>query len=100
MKHMLKSKRLADSWFPYAILVSKLIDYFGVDTSNERNETFKAVSEIDNATLIKMGFHKVEGCWVFHKSRTHREERGAWNLNNEEGDDVVAMEDDIVQATE
>jgi len=77
-----------------------LIDYFGVDTSNERNETIKAVSEIENVTLIKMGFHKVEGCWVFHKSRTHREEREASNLNNEDEDDVVPMEDDTVQAAE
>ena len=97
---MLKSKRLVDYRFPYAILVSKLIDYFGVDTSNERNETIKAVSGIDNVTLIKMGFHKVEGCWVFHKSRTHREEREASNLKNEEGDNVVPMEDDIFQAAE
>jgi len=74
MEHMLKSKMLANYRFPYVILVSKLIDYFGIDTSNKRNETIKAVSEIDNATLIKMGFHKVEDCWVFHKSRTHREE--------------------------
>ena len=35
------------------------INYFGIDTSNERNETIKAVSEIDNSTLTKMGFHKV-----------------------------------------
>ena len=73
----MKSKRLVDYRFPYDILVSKLIDYFGVDTSNKRNKTIKAVSEIDNATLIMMGFHKVEGNWVFHRSRTHREEREA-----------------------
>jgi len=99
-EHMMKSKRLADYRFPYAILVSKLIGYFGVDTSNERNETIKAVSEIDNVTLIKMGFHKVEGSWVFNRSRTHREEHEALNLNNEDGDDVVPMEDDTVQAAE
>jgi len=52
MEHMLKSKRLVDYRFPYAILVSKIIDYFGIDTANERNETIKVVSEIDNATLI------------------------------------------------
>jgi len=100
MEHMLKSKRLADYKFPYVILVSKLIDYFGIDTANERNETIKAVSEIGNATLIKIGFHKVENIRVFHKSRTHREEHGGSNLNNEEGDDAVPMEDDMVQATE
>jgi len=47
-EHMLKSKRLTNYRFPYAILVSKLIHHFGIDTSNERNETIKAVSEIDN----------------------------------------------------
>ena len=50
-EHMLKSKRLTDYRFPYAILVSKLIDHFGIDTSNERNETIKVVSDIDNSTL-------------------------------------------------
>jgi len=79
--------------------VSKLINHFGVDTTNERNETIKAVSEIENLTLIKMGFHKVEDNWVFHKSRTHGEEHEGSNINNEEGDDAVPMEDDMVQAT-
>jgi len=86
---------LADYRFPYAILVSKLIDYFGIDTTNE---IIKAVSEIDNSTLIKIGFHKVENSWVFHKSRTHREEHGGTNLNNGEGDNAVPMEDDTMQA--
>jgi len=37
MEHMLKSNRLTDYRFPYAIFVSKLIDYLEVDTTNERN---------------------------------------------------------------
>jgi len=97
MEHMLKSNRLANYRFPYAILVSKLIDHFGVDTTNERNETIKAVSEIDNSTLIKMGFHKMENNCVFHKSRTHREEHGGSNLNNEKGDDAVYIEEDTAE---
>jgi len=80
--------------------VLKLIDHFGIDTTNERNETIKVVSEIDNSTLLKMGFHKVDDCWVFLKSKTHKEERGGSNLNNDEGDDAVPMEDDIVQVAE
>jgi len=60
MEHMLKSIKLTDYKFPYAIFVSKLIDYFEVDTTDERNKTIKAVSEIDNATLTKMGFQKEE----------------------------------------
>jgi len=51
---MLKYKRLIDYKFPYAIFVSKLIDYFEVDTTNERNEIIKAASEIDKSILIKM----------------------------------------------
>ena len=58
------------------------------------------MSEIDNSTLIKMGFHKEEDSWVFLKSRTHKEEYEGSNLNNEEGDDAMPMEDDTVQATE
>ena len=99
-EHILKSKRLTNYRFPYAILVSKLIDYFGIDTSNERNETIKAVSEIDNSTLTKMGFHKVENNWVILKGKNPQEEHGASNLNNEDGDEVVPMEDDTVQAAE
>jgi len=97
---MLKFKRLTDYRLPYAILVSKLINHFGIDTSNERNETIKVVSEIDNSTLTKMGFHKVEDSWVILKGKDPQEECGASNLNNEDGDEAVPMEDDTVQAAE
>ena len=97
---MLKSKRLTDYRFSYAILVSKLIDHFGINTSNERNEPIKVVSEIDNSTLTKRGFHKVEDNWVILKGKDPLEERGASNLNNEGGDEAVPMEDDTVQAAE
>ena len=97
-EHMLKSKRSTDYRFPYAILVSKLIDHFGINTSNEQNETIKAVSEIDNSTLTKMGFHKVEDSWVILKGKDPQEEHGASNLNNEDDNEVVPMEDDTVQA--
>ena len=80
--------------------MSKLIDHFGIDITNERNETIKVVSEIDNSTLLKMGFNKVDDCWIFLKNKTHREERGGSNLNNDEEADDVPMEDDIVQAAE
>ena len=77
-----------------------MIDYFGIDTSNERNEIIKVVSEIDNSTLTKMEFHKVEDSWVILKGKDLQEEHGASNLNNEDGDEVVPMEDDTVQAAE
>ena len=99
-EHMLKSKRLTDYRFPYAILVSKLIDHFGIDTSNERNDTIKTVSEIDNSTLTKMGFHKIEDNWVVLKGKNPQEEHGASNLNNEDEDEAVPMEDDTIQVAE
>ena len=37
---------------------------------------------------------------MFLKGKTPQEEHGASNLNNEDGDEVVPMEDDIVQAAE
>jgi len=77
MEHMLKSKRLTDYRFPYAIFVSKLIDYFEIDTTDERNETIKAVSEIDNATLAKMGFQKEENAWVYRRNVAPRMEHEA-----------------------
>ena len=86
-EHMLKSKRLADYRFPYAILVSKLIDYFGVDVTNERNDPIKAVSEIDTSTLTKMGFHKIENKWVVLKEKDTQAE-------HEDEDEAVPMDDD------
>jgi len=70
VEHMLKSTRLPDYHFPYVIFVSKLIDYFEVDTTNERNDTIKAASEIDNSTLLKMGFQKEDDSWIFRMLQT------------------------------
>jgi len=93
-EHMLKSKRLADYRFPYAISVSKLIDYFGIDVTNERNDPIKAVSEINTSTLTKMGFHKIEDKWVVLKGKDPQAEHEASNLHNEDEDEAVPMDDD------
>ena len=85
---------MADYRFPYAILVSKLIDYFGVDVANERNDPIKAISEINNSTLTKMGFHKIEGKWVVLKGKDPQAEHEASNLHNVDEDEAVPMEDD------
>ena len=41
---------------------------------------------------------KVEDSWVILKGKDPQEERGASNLNNEDGDEAIPMEDDTVQA--
>jgi len=84
VEHMFKSTRLPDYRFPYAIFVSKLIDYFEVDTTNERNDTIKAASEIDNSTLLKMGFQKEDDSWVFRRNVANRAENEAADPANEE----------------
>ena len=80
---MLKSIRLTDYKFPYAIFISKLIDYFEVDTYGERNETIGAVNEIDRSTLTKMGFQKEENGWVNTAPRVEHE--GFNHGNQDEG---------------
>ena len=64
--------------------MSKLIDYFEVDTTNERNDTIKAASEIDNSTLLKMGFQKEDDSWIFRRNAANRAENEAADPENEE----------------
>ena len=89
---MLKSTRLPDYRFPYAIFVSKLIDYFEVDTTNERNDTIKEASEIDNSTLLKIGFQKEDDNWVFRRNVANRAENEAADRENEEGENADGVQ--------
>jgi len=80
-------------------LSPKLIHCFEIDTTNERNETIKAASEIDNSTLIKMSFQKVENSWVFTRNVAQRMEHEASNHGNADEDNGAPhMEDETVQA--
>jgi len=92
VEHMLKSTRLPDYRFPYVIFVSKLIDYFEVDTANERNDIIKAASEIDNSTLLEMGFQKEEDSWVFKRNVANRAENEAADPTNEEEENVDGVQ--------
>jgi len=93
--------RLPDYRFPCVIFVSKLIDYFEVDTTNERNGTIKAASEINNSTLMKMGFHKEDDNWVFIRNVAHRVEHEASNHEDVDEENVgMHREAEIVQAAE
>ena len=102
VEYMLKSSRLPDYRFPYAIFVLKLIDYFEVDTTNERNDTIKATGEIDNSTLLKMGFQKKDDSWVFRRNAANRAENQAADPENEEenADGVQNMDASPVHSAE
>jgi len=53
--HMQKATRLCDFHYPYAILITKFLQYFEVDLEEELAEVVKSSSEINNGSLSKMG---------------------------------------------
>ena len=61
---MLKSRRLVDYEFPYAVLASRFIDYFNIDVSNEIIDFTKALNEIIKRHLKKLGMRYVDHEWI------------------------------------
>jgi len=61
---MQKSMRLSDYHYPYAVLISKLLLYFEVNLEDETSELVKSTQEMNNGSLSKMGFTKINGKWV------------------------------------
>ena len=56
--------RLSDYHYPYAVLISKFLLYFEVNLEDETSELVKSKQEMNNGSLIKMGFTKISGKWV------------------------------------
>ena len=63
-EHMQKSMRLSDYHYPYAVLISKFLLYFEVNLEDETFELVKSTQEVNNGSLSKMGFTKINGRWV------------------------------------
>ena len=61
---MLKSHRLVDYEFPYAILATRFIDYFNIDVFNEIVDFTKASNEITKRHLKKLGMTYVDHEWI------------------------------------
>ena len=57
---MLKSRRLVDFEFPYAVLTSRFIYYFNIDVSNKIVDFTKASNEITEWHLKKLGMAYVD----------------------------------------
>jgi len=53
--------RLSDYHYPYAILISKLLHCFEVNLEGETSELVKSTFEVNNGSLSKMGFTKING---------------------------------------
>ena len=63
-EHMQKSMRLSNYHHPYAILISKFLHYFEVNLEGETSELVKSTFEVNNGSLSKMDFTKINGKWV------------------------------------
>jgi len=63
-EHMQKSMRLSDYHYPYVVLISKFLLYFEVNLEDETSELVKSTQEVNNGSLSKMGFTKINGRWV------------------------------------
>ena len=62
--HMLKAKRLTNFRLPYVVLVSKFIEYFGIDVEDELEESTGLLNHTSNQNLHNMGFLKVGNGWT------------------------------------
>ena len=58
-EHMQKSIRISDYHYPYAVLISKFLNFFEVDIEEEPTEVVKESHEIKNVSLSKMDFTKI-----------------------------------------
>ena len=84
---MLKAKRLTDFRLPYVVLVSKFIEYFGIDVENELEESTGLLNHTSNQNLHKMGFLKVGNAWIavgVVVASAHDHEVGPSGANQEE----------------
>ena len=85
--HMLKAKRLTNFRLPYVVLVSKFIEYFGIDVEDELEESTGLLNHTSNQNLQKMGFLKVGNGWTVAGvvvGGAHDHEVGSNGANQEE----------------
>jgi len=81
--------RLSDYHYPYAILISKFLNYFEVDLEEETSELVKSTHEVNNGSLSKMGFTKTDGRWVSKDGEQGGSSSGAHAEHDEEEQDVA-----------
>ena len=82
---MQKSLRLSDYHCPYAVLISKFLLYFEVNLEDETFELVKSTLEVNNGSLSKMGFTKINGRWV-SKDGEHDGSSSAAQAENDDED--------------
>jgi len=94
---MQKSMRLSDYHYPYAILISKFLNYFEVNLDDETSKFVKSTHEVNNGSLSKMGFTKINGIWVSKNGDYGGSSSGAHVEHDEEDQEAVEGADINVQ---
>jgi len=90
-EHMQKSIRLSDYHYPYDVLISKFLLYFDVNLEDETSELVKSTQEVNNGSLRKMGFTKINGRWV-SKDGDHGGSSSSAAADFDEEDQAVDMD--------
>ena len=89
-EHMRKSMRLSDYHYPYAVLISKFLLYFEVKLEDVTSELVKSTQEMNNGSLSKMRFTKINGKWV-SKDGDHGGSSSAATADFDEEDQAADM---------
>jgi len=88
---MQKSMRLSDYHYPYAVLISKFLLYFEVNLEDETSKLVKSTQEVNNGSLRKIGFTKINRRWV-SKDGDHGGSSSAAAADFDEEDQIVDMD--------
>ena len=83
--------RLSDYHYPYVVLISKFLLYFEVNLEDETSELVKLTQEVNNGSLCKMGFTKINGRWV-SKDGDHGGSSSAATADFDEEDQAADMD--------
>jgi len=63
--HMFKAQKLNDYKLSYAILISRMIEFFELDLVDEPAQNLKQTSEINHSMLNRIGLQKVNVAWTY-----------------------------------
>ena len=77
--YLFKVGKKLEYCIPYVTMLSKFIDYFGIDVEDEIVEKVKAVNQISTANLIKIGLVKLK-----NKKWVYKADEGTVDDDNEE----------------
>jgi len=88
---MQKAMRLSDYHYPYAVLIFKFLLYFEVNLKDESSELVMSTQDMNNGSLSKMGFTKINGKWV-SKEGDHGASSSATAADFDEEDQTADMD--------